>query len=249
MRNLTIFVFVFGSIGLFSQSRELNHAVKIGTQNQVFSATFDIPQKEAKIKSWCSKNGYEILSSQTSQIERFGDYVEGITRVQFMEKNAYYAYQNELLQREKELSRIKAQQEKDAQVGTIVTLVGAAIALGIIVVKVGSEIMGSSGSYSDNANKNVTVKNSVKPCFGTIAETTDKATICETKIPIQKIKCKDEERLFFEVRKEISCGIASLAGTSIGFYKPKYYMGGYMGESFLDKDFDKAMRKLCSCNE
>jgi len=152
MKSLTFFALLIFSIGVSAQSKELKKALQSGARNEVYTATYDIPQDLAKVKSWCKENGFEVLRTKDGEIERFGDYVKGVIQVDFMEKNAYYAYQTRLRQQEAEQRKIAAQREAKADAEAKATLIGATIGL-IAVIGAVAELGGSSSGEHSPQNK------------------------------------------------------------------------------------------------
>ena len=105
----------------------------------------------------------------------------------------------------------------------------------------------SGTNYSGSDEKKKAEKDS-GPCYGTPTSYASNATVCEVKIPINKVKCSNgKDVLYFEVKKEISCGFAGMAGASAGFFQPTFYMGAQIGSNYLGSNYDKAMKKLCGC--
>ncbi|MCC7246092.1 MAG: hypothetical protein IT269_10455 [Saprospiraceae bacterium] len=84
------------------------------------------------------------------------------------------------------------------------------------------------------------------PCFDAETATKESVKVCDNTYAVTRVSCQDgETRDYFYIDKDVSCGL--VGGLNKGYYRPSYYLGANIGQTFLAVDYEAAMKKLCKC--
>jgi hypothetical protein len=267
MKKIAIILALFClPLVLFAQSKQLEKAVKKGKhpQNKTYYVEFKKYYDMANVNDWIKRKGYNLFLSSTTDYPIFGGVKIGYHRVYFMSYPDYSAFVDNARRLAYE-EKLKKQKEQQKNEESIFDLLVPAIIGGAVLFEAVEQLFstGDSNNYSGSSNNSGNTSSSTqdkKPSNTTAGKSAPKACVtsekeygqaflrCNAKVkdPYYEVKCGNGNvRYYYYIPVANTSGLCS---DQVGYYQKKGFdLDIYNPGSYLGKDREKALKKLCGC--